>query len=151
MRGHHSAIVAILLGGTVAGLVDIGAASAINGFLDPIVICHAIASGVIGPAAAKAGGMQTALLGLVLQVAMSLIIATIYNFGASMLPVLRRQWLPAGLAFGVGVFFVMEFAVVPLSAIGHFPKFTLQSFALNMAAMLLFGVIIAWFARGERR
>ena len=151
MRGHHSAIVAILLGGTVAGLVDIGAASAINGFLDPIVICHAIASGAIGPAAAKAGGMPTALLGLVLQVAMSLLIATIYNFGASMLPVLRRQWLPAGLAFGVGVFFVLEFAVVPLSAIGHFPKFTLQSFALNMAAMLLFGLIIAWFARGERR
>ena len=150
MRGHHSAIVAILLGGTIAGLVDIGAASAINGFLDPIVICHAIAAGAVGPAAAKAGGMQTALLGLVLQVAMSLVIATIYNFGASVFPVLRRQWLPAGLAFGVGVFFVMEFAVVPLSAIGHFPKFTLQSFALNMAAMLLFGVIIAWFARGER-
>ena len=151
MRGRHSAIVAILLGGTIAGLVDIGAASAINGFLDPIIICHAIASGAIGRDAAKAGGMQTALLGLALQVGMSLIIAAIYTVGASLLPILKRQWLPAGLAFGVGVFFVMEFAVVPLSAIGHFPKFTPLSFALNMAAMLLFGVIIAWFARAERR
>ncbi len=151
MRGHHSAIVAILLGGTIAGIVDIGAASAINGFADPLRITRFIAGGLIGLPAAKAGGLQSSALGLVLQVAMSILIATIYNFGASLLPVLRRHWLPAGLAFGVGVFIVMTYVVVPLSAIGGgMPPFTVKQ-AENLVAMLVFGTIIAWFARGERR
>ena len=151
MRGHHSAIVAILLGGTIAGLVDIGAASAINGFVDPLRILRFIAGGLIGLPAAKAGGTETAALGLALQIAMSLIIATIYGIGATFLPVLRRQWLPAGLAFGVGVFAVMTYVVVPLSAIGGgMPPFT-QKQALNLLAMLLFGTIIAWFAQAKRR
>ncbi len=150
MRGRHSAIGAIVLGGGIAGIVDIGAACAINGFLDPITVCHVIAAGAIGRDAAMAGGLPTVALGLVLQIAMSLLIAAIYAAGAQVLPVLRRRWLPAGLAFGVAVFFVMEFVVVPLSAIGHFPKFTPQSFGLNLLAMLLFGTIIAWFARTKR-
>jgi hypothetical protein len=45
------------------------------------------------------------------------------------------------------VFAVMNYAVVPLSALHSTPSFTAMSFALNLAAMLLFGVIIAWFAR----
>jgi hypothetical protein len=150
MGPRHSPLVAILLGGTIAGIIDIGAACLING-LDPIVILHAIASGLIGRAAARAGGMQTAVLGFALQVAMSLIIAAIYAIGATLLPLLRRAWIPAGLAFGVGVFFVMEFVVVPLSAIHRVPTFTVQSFALNMVAMLVFGTIIAWFARAGSR
>ena len=151
MRGHHSAIIAILLGGTIAGLVDIGAASAINGFINPAGIAKFIAGGLIGLPAARAGGMEIVALGVALQVGMSILIAAIYGFGASLLPILKRHWLPAGLAFGVGVFFVMEYLVFPHSAIGRYPTFTPASFALNMAAMLLFGVIIAWFARGERR
>src|SRR6516162_509646 len=106
MRGHHSQIMAILLGGSVAGIIDIGAACLIN-MLDPVVILHVIAAGLIGRDAARGGGLPTAVLGFGLQVAMSLIIATIYNMGATILPMLRRAWLPAGLAFGVGVFFVM--------------------------------------------
>lgn len=148
MHPRHSPLTAVLLGGTIAGIIDIGAACLING-LDPVVILHAIASGLIGRDAARAGGMQTASLGLALQVAMSLLIAAIYAIGATFLPLLRRVWLPAGLAFGVGVFFVMEFVVVPLSAIHRIPTFTVQSFVLNMIAMLVFGTIIAWFARAQ--
>jgi hypothetical protein len=145
---HHSPITAILLGGSIAGIIDIGAACLIN-LLDPLVILHVIAAGLIGRDAARVGGLATAVLGFGLQIAMSLIIATIYNTGATILPVLRRAWLPAGLAFGVGVFFVMEYVVVPLSAIHRVPTFTVQSFALNMVAMLVFGTIIAWFARAQ--
>jgi hypothetical protein len=149
MRGRYSTLAAIILGGVIAGVVDIGMASAINGFLNPLVILHAIASGAVGRDAARAGGMQTAALGAGLQIAMSLLIAAIYVLASNTLTILKRQWLPAGLAFGVGVFFVMEYVVVPLSAVGHFPKFTPGSFALNMLAMLLFGTIVAWFARAE--
>lgn len=151
MRGRHSIVVAILLGGIVAGTIDIGAASAINGFVDPLRILRFIAGGLIGLPAAKAGGLNTSALGFALQIGMSLIIATIYNIGATILPVLKRHWLPAGLAFGVGVYFVMEYVVVPHSMIGKAPPLALNmSLLLNMIAMLVFGTIVAWFARAER-
>ena len=105
---------AILAGGFIAGTIDIGAAVALY-HIGPIAILHAIASGLLGKAS-FAGGLNTALLGLVLQWAMSLIIAAIFVFAASRLPVLRRRWLALGLAYGVGIFVVMTFVVVPLSA-----------------------------------
>jgi hypothetical protein len=45
------------------------------------------------------------------------------------------------------IFFVMNYVVVPLSAWKHHPHFSAYSFAANMAAMLVFGLIVAWFAR----
>lgn len=149
MRPVHSTAVAILLGGAIAGIVDIGAASAINGFINPIGIAKFIAGGLIGLPAVRAGGMEIAALGLALQVGMGIVIAAIYNIGAGLLPVLRRHWLPAGIAFGIPVFVVMTYVVLPLSAIGGgMPPFTVKQ-ALNLVAMLLFGVIIAWFARAR--
>jgi len=45
------------------------------------------------------------------------------------------------------ILFVMNYAVVPLSAWKPTPHFTSTKFAENMAAMLLFGLIVAFFAR----
>ncbi len=150
MRGVHSTATAVVLGGAIAGIVDIGAASAINGFIDPLAICKFIAGGLIGLKTARAGGLEIAALGLALQVGMGVLIALIYNVGAMLLPVLRRHWLPAGLAFGVGIYFVMEYVVVPLSLIGRSPPLALNlSLLLNLLAMMLFGTIIAWFARAR--
>ena len=149
MRGRRSTVMAIVLGGVIAGTVDIGAASAINGFVDPLRILRFIAGGLIGLPAARAGGAEIAALGAALQIAMALIIAAIFVAASNVLPVLKRQWLAAGLAYGVGVYVVMEYFVVPNSAIGHAPAFEWRGFALNMLAMLLFGTIIAWFARAR--
>jgi hypothetical protein len=146
MTTRNAIAAAILFGGLIAGTLDIGAASLMSG-KDPGFICQFIAGGLIGKAAAFAGGTGTALLGLVLQWAMSLIIAAIFVFAALRLPALRRLWPLAGLAFGVGVFFVMEWVVVPLSAIGRAPHFTPESFAKNLAAMMAYGLIIAACAR----
>jgi hypothetical protein len=147
MHARHSAVTAILLGGVIAGTIDIGAASAINGFIDPLRILKFIAGGLIGLPAARAGGIEIAALGAALQIGMALIIAAIFVLASSFLPALKRQWLAAGLAYGVAIYFVMEYAVVPLSRIGHAPAFAWASFALNMLAMLVFGTVIAWFAR----
>lgn len=149
MQTRYSFVTAVVVGGAVAGIVDIGAASAINGFVDPMRICKFIAGGLIGLKAARAGGMEIAALGFALQVGMGILIALIYNIGANILPVLRRRWLPAGLAFGAPVFLVMTYVVLPMSAIGGgMPKFTAGQ-AMNLVAMLVFGVIIAWFARAK--
>jgi uncharacterized membrane protein YagU involved in acid resistance len=144
---RYSPIAAILLGGFVAGTIDIGSACLING-LSPVVILHAIASGALGKAS-YAGGLGTAGLGLLLQWAMSLIIAAIFVFAARLLPFLSRLWLASGLAYGVAIFVVMSFVVVPLS--NAYPKPhgmpPPANIVENLLAMLLFGIIVAWFAR----
>ena len=109
-----SSIQAALLGGLIAGTIDIGAASLING-RDPTIIAEFIAGGLLGKAA-LAGGLQIVALGVVLQWAMSILIAAIFVVSASRVAILKRQWLAGGLAYGVGVFFVMNYVVVPLSA-----------------------------------
>ena len=45
------------------------------------------------------------------------------------------------------IFFVMNYAVVPLSAWARWPHFTADKFAENLLAMLLFGLIVAFFAQ----
>jgi uncharacterized membrane protein YagU involved in acid resistance len=138
---------AILLAGFIAGTIDIGAASLITG-LNPLIICQAIASGVLGKASFH-GGLQSAGIGLMLQWIMGIIIAAIYIGAAQVMPALRRAWLVFGLLYGVGINFVMNLIVVPLSrAGGKGYHFVPVRFAEDMAAMLVFGTIIAWFARG---
>ncbi|HEV2673986.1 MAG TPA: hypothetical protein VGV37_05545 [Aliidongia sp.] len=134
-----------IAGGLVAGVIDIGAAALINR-LDPVIILRAIASGVLGKPAFS-GGLPSALLGLVLQCLMSIVIALLYLGTVSRLPVLRRRWVLGGLAAGTVIFLVMTYAVVPLSRAWPPPHFTPLTFALNLAAMLLFGLIVAGFTR----
>ena len=147
MTSHRSVWTAILLGGLIAGTIDIGAASIIFQ-VNPIVPLHNIAAGLIGKSA-MTGGWQTAALGLLLQWGMSLIIAAIYVFAGRFIPLLRRQWLICGILYGIPVFFVMNFVVLPLSALHVTPHFGAQMFIENMLAMMLFGLIVSYFAREE--
>jgi uncharacterized membrane protein YagU involved in acid resistance len=148
MRGYWGAI---LLGGFVAGTIDVGAAALING-VSPILILHYIAAGLLGRAAIT-GGNDVAVLGLVLQWAMSLIIAAIFVTASRIVPVLARRWIASGVAYGVVIFCVMNCVVLPLSAAmakPHLPFFSPLKFAENMLAMLLFGLIVACFASRAR-
>jgi hypothetical protein len=146
---RHSTVMAIVGGGVVAGTLDIGAAALIN-MASPALILRFVAGGLLGGAALE-GGASIALLGYLLQLAMSLIIATIYVGASRQLAFLRTRWIAAGLAFGVVVFFVMNYVVLPLSAWARVPHFTVASFCWNVLAMLAFGVVIAWFARAVSR
>ena len=140
-----SLLMAVLTGGLVAGTLDIGAAALING-VSPAFIVRFVAGGLLGKDA-LAGGVAVAALGFALQLGMSLLIAAVYAGIAGRLGWLRRRWLTAGLAYGVVVFFVMNYVVMPLSAWARWPRFTAASFGWNMLAMLVFGVIVAFFAR----
>jgi hypothetical protein len=134
----------ILLGGIIAGTIDIGAACLINGRSIPFIL-QTIAGGVLARQS-YAGGVRAAALGLLLQECMGLIIAAIYVGASQRLPTLTRRWIVWGLAYGVVIFFVMNYVVVPLSAWKHWPVFSTPKFLANMTAMLLFGVIVAYFA-----
>jgi len=142
---HRGSIAsAVLLGGLIAGTVDIGAAALING-KGPDFIARVIAGGLLGRSA-LAGGAEVVALGVVLQWAMSMIIAAIWVAAALRRPSLRARWLPMGLAFGIPVFVVMEYVVLPLSAWGQAPKPS-AGLAWNFVAMLVFGAIVAGVAR----
>jgi hypothetical protein len=141
----RGASAAILAGGLTAATIDIGAACLISGHSAQRIL-QTIAGGLLG-ARAFDGGLRTAALGLLLQELMGVIIAACYVAGARRLPVLTRHWMAGGLAYGVVIFFVMNYAVVPLSAWHVVPAFSIAKFMANLAAMLLFGLIVAFCAR----
>ena len=147
MTLSFSTPIAILLSGLLAGTLDIGAAALING-RSPLVILLVIASGLLGKASFQ-GGLPAVLLGLVLQWLMSLIIAAVYVLFSNRFTELKPHWIAGGLAYGVGIFVVMNYVVVPLSEIGRVPQFTAWTFGGNALAMLGFGLLIAFFARGS--
>ncbi|WP_109126694.1 hypothetical protein [Dyella sp. C11] len=146
-RSRHPVLAAILWGGLVAGTLDVGAASLISGY-NPLIILRYIAGGLLGKAALT-GGMNEAALGLGLQWAMSLIIAAIFVLVVGRRVAATRQWPVWGVAYGVVIFAVMNYVVVPLSAHHRMPHFSTFSFIANLAAMLLFGWIIALFTRNR--
>ena len=104
----------------------------------PMGILHSIAAGAIGRDAARAGGAQTAALGLLLHFAIAFIITATYVVASRVVPVLRKRWIICGLAFGVAAYFVMTFVVVPLSNAGP----GRISFALPALPILVNGLVI---------
>jgi uncharacterized protein (TIGR02246 family) len=141
---------AILVGGLVAGTIDIGAAALINK-VSPILIVHFIASGLLGKASFSMGA-PAAYLGLILQWAMSVVIAAIYWAVTARMPRLRARWWLGGLLAGPIIYLVMTFLVMPFSAAPvtlHevIARFTLAKGAENLAAMFVFALIIAFCAR----
>lgn len=138
---------AVVIAGFVAGTIDIGSAALINGQA-PGVILQAIASGVLGSASFSEGA-RSEVIGLGLQWMMALIIAALYVAAANLLPVFRRAWVKGGLLAGVVIFAVMNYVVVPLSAVGRAPRFSASKFCENLLAMFIFGLIIAYCARRD--
>ena len=136
---------AILAGGLIAGTLDVGAAASIN-MISPRLVLRFIAGGVQGGAALQ-GGAASEWLGLILQWAMSLLIAAIFVLPALRVRWMTSRWIAAGLAYGAVVFAVMNYAVMPLSAWHRVNHFSPEKFAMNLAAMLVFGLIVAFTAR----
>ena len=85
-----------------------------------ISVLQYVASGAMGNAA-FAGGPATALLGLVLDFIMTTIMAGVFILSFDRIPLLRSHVIPGSLLYGFGVFIVMNFIVLPLSAAPPLP------------------------------
>jgi len=144
------ALRSILLGGVLAASIDIIVACLLNHRSVPFIL-HTIAGGLLAQRS-YAGGAATALLGLLLQEAMGIIIAAIYVLASRRWAALLQNWVTWGVIYGAVIFVVMNYVVLPLSAWRVIPRFSVLSFAGNVAAMFLFGLIVAFFASrtGER-
>ena len=141
---------AILTGGLVAGTLDIEAAALIN-HVSPVLIARYIATGVMGRAALSAGA-GAACLGVLLQWAMSVVIAAIYWFVTARMPLLRERWWLGGLLAGAVTYPVMNFVVMPFSAAPvtlHevIARYRPVKGAEDLLAMFVFGLIVAYCAR----
>jgi hypothetical protein len=153
MRRNPAAF-AILAGGSIAATLDIIYAivySWLRARVAPIVIMQSVASGLIGRKAYE-GGAAAALLGLVLHYSMAFIIAAIFWLASRRLKFMTERAVLAGFLFGICVYFVMNFVVLPLSAFPTSMTYTPVRMAINIVAhMLLFGLPIALAARAASR
>lgn len=145
-------LAAIAVGGLCAGVFDIIQVLvfyALRG-VEPIRILQSIASGLLGKASFS-GGVGTALLGLGLHFAIALIMAAVYVLAARRLQVLiQRPWLMGSL-YGLGLYAVMTYVVVPLS-LARSAGFSWAVFLDGVFAhVLTVGLPIALAARWGRR
>jgi uncharacterized membrane protein YagU involved in acid resistance len=86
----------------------------------PSRILQSVASGLLGTDAYQ-GGAATAALGLGLHYLNALLITCIFFAIASQMPALVKRPILTGLVFGVGIYVVMNYVVIPLSRIGPRP------------------------------
>jgi hypothetical protein len=114
-----------LIGGGVGGLLDAVYATVLWGFIigdNPAGVWQSVAAGLLGKASYD-GGSGTVLLGLVLHFFIAFVMALIYVRASRRLPVLIERPVLMGVLYGAALYVVMNFVVVPLSAIGfHAPS-----------------------------
>jgi len=121
------ALRAILLGGLIAGTLDISYAFIfyyLRRGITPVRILQSVASGALGQDAFK-GGARTAALGLVFHFMIATIAAAVYYLASLPLRFLVNQAIICGPLYGVCIYLVMNFVVLPLSAIGSRPALPL--------------------------
>jgi hypothetical protein len=140
---------AIFYGGLIAGILD-----ATDGFVayylvagfSPIQVLQFIASGFYG-AAAFEKGIPGALVGLLAHFFIAFAVATVYVGAARFLPMLSRDAIVWGLIYGVAVFVVMNFVVLPHTAAVKSPLSLPLLLNGVLGHALLVGLPIAWSAR----
>jgi hypothetical protein len=139
----RSALLAIGVGGGIAGLVDLTQACVLFGRDIPL----AIAAGLLGPSAFQ-GGAGTYVLGVALHFFIALSVAGIYYAASLKLVYLRESWIVCGLFFGAAVDQVMRLVVLPLSALHAKGPYELKDLLLGLGVhMVVIGLPVAWSAR----
>ena len=134
----------LLLASLVAGSLDLAFALTFWGMkgVPPIAIVQSIASGVLGREA-FAGGLATALLGVVLHYGIVAAMAAVYFHASDRIAPLRSHAVASGLIYGAILYGVMDGIVVPLSAAAMAEKPLTDLVIVVLAHMGVVGVPIA--------
>jgi len=144
---------AALIAGIAAAVIEMIFVLPIQASLhhSPMIVFQSIASGVSGTAAYR-GCMGSALAGVGWHVLISLVSAACYVAAATRLPFLYARPLIGGVLCGVIAYAVMNWIVIPLSALGYAPTtdpwMMLLSFSIHLFG---FGIPIAYVARWQMR
>jgi hypothetical protein len=141
--GKRNALLAIAVGGLVAGALDLLQACILFGWDIPL----AIAGGLLGPQAFH-GGVGTYALGVLLHFLIAFSAAAVYYAASRRLTFLREYPLVCGLFFGAAVEDVMRFIVLPLSALHAQGPYELRDLIQGLLIhMVVIGLPIAFSIR----
>jgi uncharacterized membrane protein YagU involved in acid resistance len=143
-----------LRAGFVIGLLDILSAMVFWyawRSVPPERILQAVATGLMGRDA-YSGGLPVALLGGVLHLLIAIVIAAVFGHWAASSRLFARHPYWMGALFGLAVYVVMNFVVVPLSNAGQ-PKFNpwWVSYNVVFSHVVCVGLCLAWMARRSLR
>lgn len=149
----------IVYGGLAIGILDFLDATLFFGLYSGAPfqrVWQGVSAGLLGSEAARAGGWNTAALGMLLHFVVAFCIATVYYLAARNVSFLIRHPVISGLAFGVLAHLVMKYVVIPLSAIGSVAPYNLPNFLNSVIGHALVvglpvALIAAWSARRNRR
>ena len=148
---RNSLLRSIVLGGLIIGIADAIVyhwfVSSVLGGYPLMAVYQYMASGALGNAAFQ-GGIGTALLGVFFHFFVSFVVAAVFILSADRIPFLRRYAIPGALVYGFGVFLVMNFIVLPLSAAPPLPPpTTLQLIELIVVHLLVVGLPLGIIVR----
>ena len=140
-----------MLGGLIIGIthsiIHHWFVSSVLGGYPLISVYQYIASGALGNAAFE-GGIGTALLGALFHFLLSFVVAAVFILSADRIPFLRRYAIPSALVYGFGVYLVMNFVVLPLSAAPPLPAPTTpQLIELILEHILVIGLPLGIIVR----
>src|ERR1700753_704649 len=139
----------VIAGATLlVGILDISDAFIFYGLrgVAPTRILQGIASGVLGRGAFRMGN-QSALLGLFFHFFIAFSVTTVFLLASRRLPLASRPFLYGSL-FGIALYIVMNYVVLPLSRIGLRPIPPLVPLINGVAALVFcIGIPLAFIAR----
>jgi hypothetical protein len=139
----RKALLAIAVGGGIAGTLDLLQACILFGWDIPLVI----AAGLLGRQAIQ-GGVGTYVLGIVLHFFIACSAAGIYYGASRRLRFMTEHPLVCGLFFGAAVEEVMNLIVLPLSALHAKGPYQLHDLILGLAVhMVVVGLPISFSVR----
>ena len=144
--------ISVLSGGLALGTLDlIFACTYWNLARDvaPIRILQSIAAGVQGKAAFD-GGAASAMLGAVCHYFIATMMVLAYYLVSARWRALLQHPVRYGLLYGLLLFAVMTWIVVPLSNASPPKAISLPWVASSIVMHMVFGVICAWYARQAR-
>jgi hypothetical protein len=141
----------LLLAAIVVGVLDMALAMTYWGLhgVSPVRVLQSVASGLLGPAA-SAGGSATALLGLLLHLSIAGLMVLAYDLAALRLRWLVRRPMLAGPLYGIALYLVMTWVVVPLSAAAQATASMSWAVASVLSHVLLVGLPCALFVRAAQ-
>ncbi len=141
--GQGNALLAITVGGLIAGVIDLTQACILFSPKVPL----AIAAGLLGPQAFS-GGSGTYVLGVALHFFIALSAATTYYAVSRKLKFLTEYPLICGLFFGMAVELFMRLIVLPISGLHARGPYPYKDLALGLVVhMLLIGLPISYSVR----
>lgn len=140
---------AALLGSLVAGVLDAtdGVVAYFLAYgMNPIQVLQFIASGALGKAAFS-GGLGAALAGMVFHFFIAAVVAGVFAMAAARLSFLQKHWVAAGLVYGAGVWFFMNFIVLPMTQVEPAPPSIAMLLNGVIGHALFVGLPIAYYGR----